>query len=62
MTLRDPRLLYRLIISENMADLFGPGPVNTDNRPRLEYASPKLIYQKGQDIKEKLEKSMFLSQ
>jgi len=44
MTLADPRLLYRLIMSEDLRELFGPGPVNTDSRPRLEFAAPKLMY------------------
>jgi len=43
-TLRDPRLLYRLIASEDLNRLFGQGPVNTDSRPRLEFAAPKLMY------------------
>jgi spermidine synthase len=40
-----PELFYRLIVSEDLKLLFGNGPVNTDNRPRLEYAAPKLMYQ-----------------
>ncbi len=43
-TLSDPRLLYRLIVSEDLQALFGQGPVNTDSRPRLEFAAPKLIH------------------
>jgi spermidine synthase len=43
-TLSDPRLLYRLILSEDLKRLFGEGPVNTDSRPRLEFAAPKLMY------------------
>ena len=43
-TLRDARLLYRLIVSEDLHRLFGQGPVNTDSRPRLEFEAPKLIH------------------
>ncbi|UCF00163.1 MAG: tetratricopeptide repeat protein, partial [Planctomycetota bacterium] len=43
-SIADPRLLYRLIVSEDLRELFGRGPVNTDNWPRLEYAAPKLIH------------------
>lgn len=43
-SLSDPRLLYRLIVSEDLQGLFGRGPVNTDNRPLLEFAAPRLIY------------------
>lgn len=42
--LADPRLLYRLIASEDLGRLFGPGPDNTDNHPRLEFAAPKLMH------------------
>ena len=44
MTLSDPELLYRLIASEDLQRLFGQGPVNTDNWPRLEFAAPKLVH------------------
>jgi len=40
----DPRLLYRLIASEDLGRLFDDGPVNTDNHPRLEFAAPKLMH------------------
>ena len=43
-SLSDPRLLYRLIVSEDLQGLFGRGPVNTDSRPRLEFSAPRLIY------------------
>ncbi len=43
--LSDPQLLYRLIVSEDLRRLFGPGPINTDRRPLLEYAAPKLMFE-----------------
>jgi tetratricopeptide (TPR) repeat protein len=43
-TLSDPRLLYRLLVSEDLQRLFGRQPVNTDSRPRLEFLAPKLMY------------------
>ncbi|MCP4622591.1 MAG: MFS transporter [bacterium] len=43
-TLKDPRLLYRLIVSQNLPQLFGTGVIHTDSRPRLEFAAPKLMY------------------
>jgi spermidine synthase len=43
-TIQDHRLLYRLIITEDLRKLFGEGPVNTDSWPRLEFAAPKLMY------------------
>ena len=42
--LRDPRVLYPLIISEDVRRLVGPGPLNTDDRPRLEFTAPKAMY------------------
>lgn len=42
--LADHRLLFRMIISENLKDLFGPGLVNTDANPVLEFMAPKLMY------------------
>ena len=44
-TLCDPKILYRLILSEDLEKLFGQGPVNTDDWPRLEFSAPKLMYQ-----------------
>jgi spermidine synthase len=42
--LSDPKLLYKLIVTEDFQGLFGEGPVNTDSWPRLEFAAPKLMY------------------
>ena len=49
-TLEDPRLLYRMIASENLPGLFGPGHIHTDARPRLEFAAPKLMYSDERQI------------
>jgi len=37
-------LFLRLIVSEDLKQFFGPGELNTEDRPRLEYAAPKLMY------------------
>jgi len=42
--LADARLLYRLVASEQLNSLFGAGAINTDNRPKLEFAAPRLMY------------------
>ncbi|MBN2070926.1 MAG: fused MFS/spermidine synthase [Candidatus Krumholzibacteriota bacterium] len=42
--LSDPRLLYRLIVSENLEWLFGKGDINTETKPLLEFAAPRLMY------------------
>lgn len=60
-TLRDPRLLYRLIASEDLNRLFGQGPVNTDSRPRLEFAAPKLMHHSDATIISNIEDKKWLS-
>ena len=54
-TLTDPRLLYRLIVSEDLQGLFGQGLINTDNRPWLEFAAPRLMYQDDLQISKKVQ-------
>jgi len=53
-TLADPRLYYRLIVSEDLPRLFGPGPLNSDHWPRLEFAAPKLMYSGDLTTRQKL--------
>jgi spermidine synthase len=43
-TLSDPRILYRLVLSEDLRTLFGAGPANTDNWPVLEFTAPRLMH------------------
>jgi spermidine synthase len=59
--LSDPRLLYRLIVSEDLQGLFGHGPVNTDNWPRLEFAAPRLMYTSAPTIVESIHSRRRLS-
>jgi len=42
--LPDPRVLYPLIVSEDIGRIVGEGPLNTDNRPRLEFEAQKTMY------------------
>ena len=53
--LKDPRLLYQLMVSDNLLELFGPGGINTDGRPRLEFAAPKLMYHSKGSIHENIQ-------
>ena len=53
-TIEDPRLLYRLVLSEDLQGLFGQGVVHTDNRPRLEFSAPKLMYHAGRTVFENI--------
>jgi spermidine synthase len=43
--LRDSKVFYRLVVSEDLASLFGDGPLNTDGKPLLELKAPKLMYE-----------------
>jgi spermidine synthase len=60
--LRDPRLFYRLIVAENLKDIFGSGPINSDQQPILEFAAPKLIYHTDMTIQKKIRSEGLLSQ
>ncbi|MCD6296499.1 MAG: tetratricopeptide repeat protein, partial [Deltaproteobacteria bacterium] len=58
---KDPRLLFRLIISEDLKSLFGPGPLHTDNRPLLEFAAPKQLYKSDASIEKMMARRSSLS-
>jgi spermidine synthase len=60
-SLTDPRLLYRLIVSEDVRKLFGQGPINSDNRPQLEFAAPMLMHLNDSEIVEKLQEKKWLT-
>ena len=53
-SLADARPLYKLVVSEDLPRLFGPGPINTDDHPRLEFDAPKLMYQADSAIERNL--------
>ncbi len=59
--LSDPKLLYKLIMSEDLPELFGEGNVNTDNWPRLEFAAPKLMHTGDPVIRENIQSKRWLS-
>jgi spermidine synthase len=42
--LSDPKLLYRMIVAEDLYALFGNGQINTDEMPVLEFSAPKQMY------------------
>jgi spermidine synthase len=60
-TLRNSRLFYNLIVSDDLKYLFGDGPTNTDNRPLLEYMAPKTMYKTDDAIIRKIGTSINLS-
>jgi len=61
MSLPDYRLLFHLIITEDLKDLFGPGPLHTDERPRLEFAAPRQLYTTDPTIETNLTRTRVLS-
>jgi len=60
--LHDFRLFYRLIVAENLKELFGTGPVNSDIQPILEFSAPKLIYHTDNTIVRKIRSEGILSE
>ncbi len=40
----DPRILYRLIVSDNLQGLFGSGPGHSDDYPILEFMAPQRMH------------------
>jgi spermidine synthase len=41
--LRNPRVIFDLVLTDDLKGLFGPGPLHTDDWPRLEFAAPKSL-------------------
>lgn len=61
LTLNDPKLLYRFIVSEDMQKLSGDGVVHSDAFPRLEYMAPKVMYVNDPLIEENLSRNEGIS-
>ena len=59
LTLADYKSFIDLIVNEDLESLFGKGPINTDNYPKLEFSAPKLLHTDDEMIKEKLYKKDF---
>ncbi|MDR1727223.1 MAG: fused MFS/spermidine synthase [Acidobacteriota bacterium] len=49
-TLRSPLLFYNLVVSDDLRNLFGKGPLNTDDLPLLEYRAPKTMHETDESI------------
>ncbi|MBN1627993.1 MAG: fused MFS/spermidine synthase [Deltaproteobacteria bacterium] len=60
-TIRDPKVIFNLIISEDLKGLFGLGPLHTDNWPRLEFAAPKNLDKNDFSFEEKIKSNSWLS-
>jgi len=53
--LNHPQVLTRLVVSENLPALFGPGEVHTDGHPRLEFIAPRLMYHRTGQISDRIQ-------
>jgi spermidine synthase len=60
-TIRNPRSIFNLIVSEDLKGLFGPGPFHTDNWPRLEFAAPKNLDRTDTSIEDNIKNNGRLS-
>ena len=59
--LRDPRVIFDLILTDDLKALFGPGPLHTDNWPRLEFAAPKNLGKSDPSIEDRIQSHRSLS-
>jgi spermidine synthase len=62
MNLPDTRVLFHLIVSEDLKALFGEGPIHTDMRPILEFEAPRMLHKKGEEIDEMLREKSVLTE
>ena len=59
--LRDPRVIFDLILTDDLKALFGAGPLHTDDWPRLEFAAPKNLGQSDPFIEDRIRSHRSLS-
>lgn len=61
MSLPDARLLFHLIITDRVAEMFADGVIHTDNRPYLEFAAPRHLYASGRGFRSELKQRSRIS-
>jgi spermidine synthase len=59
--IKDPKIIFNLIVTEDLKALFGSGPFHTDNWPRLEFAAPKNLGKYDAAIDEEIKHGGWLS-
>ncbi|NQV16423.1 fused MFS/spermidine synthase [bacterium] len=62
LVLEDPRILYRLMVSDRLQKLFGKGPIHTDDKPLLEFMAPKRMHLKENSVDRNLAARRTLSE
>jgi spermidine synthase len=60
--IKDPKVVFNLIVTEDLKGFFGSGPFHTDNWPHLEFAAPKNLGKYDDAIDEKIKHGGWLSQ
>ena len=60
--IKDPKVLFNLIVTEDLKRFFGSGPFHTDNWPHLEFAAPKNLGKYDFAMDEKMKRGGWLSQ
>jgi spermidine synthase len=60
-TIRDPRVIFNLVVTEDLKGFFGAGPLHTDNWPHLEFAAPKNIGRSNLSIDDRIKNGSWLS-
>jgi spermidine synthase len=60
--IKDPKIIFNLMVTENLKGFFGPGPLHTDNWPHLEFAAPKNLGRSDVALGERLAQGGWLSQ
>jgi spermidine synthase len=60
--LKDPKIIFNLIVTENLKGFFGSGSLHTDNWPRLEFAAPKNLGKSDVALGKRLTQGGWLSE
>ncbi len=60
-SLANASLLFRMIITENLKEFFGPGPLHTDGWPRLEFSAPRQLHRYDLPSQDRMTKGHGLS-
>jgi spermidine synthase len=61
MKLADTRLLFHLILTDRVAEMFADGVIHSDNRPHLEFAAPRHLYTLSQGFMAELKQRRRIS-
>jgi spermidine synthase len=59
--IRDPKVIFNLIVAEDLKKFFGSGPLHTDNMPRLEFIAPRKLGLNSGFIKDRIKSNDWLS-